>query len=112
MTFKPDRPLHFTRRETLRVLGAGTAYGFGAILSEQLGFAQVPGWAAKRSSPRFPNGAIIRTVMKDVPPDALASGATMFHEHVTFRYLSPPPEPQRGGGGRGAAPAPASAAAG
>jgi phosphotriesterase-related protein len=29
-------------------------------------------------------GAIIRTVLKDVPPEALAGGATLFHEHLSL----------------------------
>ena len=30
----------------------------------------------------LPKGAIIRTILKDLPPDALASGATLIHEHL------------------------------
>jgi phosphotriesterase-related protein len=33
---------------------------------------------------RFPRGAIIRTVLKDLPPDALTGGATLFHEHMSL----------------------------
>jgi predicted metal-dependent phosphotriesterase family hydrolase len=29
-------------------------------------------------------GAIIRTVLKDMPPEALAGGATLFHEHLSL----------------------------
>ena len=32
----------------------------------------------------FPRGAIIRTVLKDVPPEALAGGAILFHEHLSL----------------------------
>jgi phosphotriesterase-related protein len=32
--------------------------------------------------PNFPKGAIIRTVLKDYAPEALAGGATLFHEHL------------------------------
>jgi phosphotriesterase-related protein len=71
----------------------------------------------------FPKGAIIRTILKDYPPEELAGGATLFHEHM---QLAPdfnakfaaataaaraanglPPAPARGGGGaRGPAPGP------
>src|SRR5579872_4831439 len=27
---------------------------------------------------------IIRTILKDLPPEALAGGATLFHEHMSF----------------------------
>jgi phosphotriesterase-related protein len=49
-----------TRREAITVLAAG---------------AISQGRAA---------GAIIRTVMKDLPPEALAGGATLFHEHLSL----------------------------
>ena len=62
----------------------------------RLGFAQAPAWVTRRSSVRFPSGAIIRTILKDVSPETLGSGATMFHEHLTRGYSSPPTEPQRG----------------
>jgi phosphotriesterase-related protein len=32
---------------------------------------------------QVPNGAIIRTLLKDVPPDAFMNGATLVHEHVS-----------------------------
>ncbi len=33
---------------------------------------------------QFPKGAIIRTVLKDVSPESLAGGATLFHEHLSL----------------------------
>jgi phosphotriesterase-related protein len=71
---------------------AGVACGVGAILGESLGLAQGAGWltAKPRTKITFPKGAIIRTVLKDIDPDTLASGATAFHEHVAFSYSSPP----------------------
>lgn len=34
--------------------------------------------------PAFPRGAIIRTLLGDYPPEALAGGATLFHEHLSL----------------------------
>ena len=82
-----------TRRDAIRIMGAaGVACGVGAILGESLGLAQGAGWltAKPRTKITFPKGAIIRTVLKDIDPDTLASGATAFHEHVAFSYSSPP----------------------
>jgi phosphotriesterase-related protein len=45
--------------------------------------------------------------MKDVPPEALASGATMFHEHMIGSYVSPS-APSTPYGARVAPPAPGS----
>jgi phosphotriesterase-related protein len=58
-----------TRRQTLQMLGCGAA---AAVVSSGL-FAQ---------KPAFPPGAIIRTILRDYPPDELAGGATLFHEHL------------------------------
>jgi phosphotriesterase-related protein len=33
---------------------------------------------------RIPKGAIIRTILKDLPPDGLGNGAILFHEHMSF----------------------------
>lgn len=38
-------------------------------------------WGA---APTFPAGAVIRTVLKDSPPEELAGAATLFHEHMSF----------------------------
>jgi len=61
-----------TRREALRFLGASTAA------------AIIPSRAAAASDQQFPKDAIIRTVLKDLPPEALAGGATLFHEHLSL----------------------------
>ena len=42
------------------------------------------GSAIAASETRFPKDAVIRTVLKDVPPEALGGGATLFHEHMSF----------------------------
>jgi phosphotriesterase-related protein len=74
------------------------------VLGEQIGSAQGASWLTAQSAtgPTFPKGAIIRTILKDVAPEALASGATAFHEHLGYAYSSPPPP----AAGPGAAAAP------
>jgi phosphotriesterase-related protein len=61
-----------TRREALGLLGVGAA----AALSN--GFP-----ALEAAEPQFPKGAVIRTVLGDLQPSALAGGTTLFHEHLT-----------------------------
>jgi phosphotriesterase-related protein len=63
-----------SRRDIVRLLGAGAA----AVFARSLGAAEQP--------LRFPSGAIIRTVLKDLPPDALSGGATLFHEHLSVGH--------------------------
>jgi predicted metal-dependent phosphotriesterase family hydrolase len=41
---------------------------------------------ARPPGPAFPKGAVIRTLLKDLPPEALATGAVLFHEHLSIHY--------------------------
>jgi phosphotriesterase-related protein len=66
---KNNTPTTFTRREALGMLGLGAAA------------AALP---AATTGPEFPKHAIIRTILKDLPPEALAGGATLFHEHMSL----------------------------
>lgn len=59
----------WTRRQTLQALGIGAAAG----LLSRPSFAQ---------GPSFPQGAIIRGILRDYRPEELAGGATLFHEHM------------------------------
>jgi hypothetical protein len=79
-----------SRRDLLVFLGAGAGF---LRPGRRVALAQAPGWQAAKSSVTFPTGAVIRTVLKDVPPDALRGGATMMHEHLVGvgSYSSPPP---------------------
>jgi predicted metal-dependent phosphotriesterase family hydrolase len=65
----------------------------GAAAGLGLGFG-----GQKPSSP----AAIIRTLLKDVPPDALGTKATLFHEHLSFEWAR-----VRGPNARGTPPGPA-----
>jgi phosphotriesterase-related protein len=60
-----------TRREAFRWLGGLAA---GAMLP-------LPSWS---QAPTFPKGAVIRTLFMDYPPEELAGGATLFHEHLSL----------------------------
>ena len=75
----------WSRREALGILGAGAAA------------MALPTTGAGAKSPTFPKGAIVRTILKDVPPAKLGNGATLFHEHLSmttpYPYQPPPPRP-------------------
>ncbi|HYL37457.1 MAG TPA: hypothetical protein VEV17_16200 [Bryobacteraceae bacterium] len=74
---------NLSRRDTLAVLAGGAA------------ISAMPRILSAAKGPHFARGAIIRTVQKDLPPEALASGATLFHEHLSIDLRprnGPPPK--------------------
>ena len=78
-----------TRRDVLRLLGAGTGLG---LITASSPATELLAAALQSRSRRvtFPKGAIIRTIVKDVSPDALGNGATLFHEHLSISDPLPP----------------------
>ena len=96
----PHWRFRFTRREALGLLGSGAGL---AVLAGCRGndtgtmptASPTPeaGAVPTGSTVAFPEGSVIRTVLEDVSPEALATGATMFHEHLqfSFRMYSSPP---------------------
>src|SRR5215471_3991694 len=87
-----SREHRLNRREAIRLLGvgAGLVAGWRQGSDVAAGFRQ-----AASSRVTFPKGAIIRTILKDVPPEALGTGATLFHDHISMsspRPYAPPPK--------------------
>ena len=79
MTTPKNQSHQYTRREALGLLGTAAgvvAAGTGSLPVEaQQSFTSV-------DPPNFPAGAFIRTLQGDLDPRELATGATLFHEHV------------------------------
>ena len=73
------------RREAIGLLCKGAGLGLLAIVHEEASLAAALSEGTVTSSKRltFPKGAIIRTILKDVPPELLGGGATLFHEHLS-----------------------------
>jgi phosphotriesterase-related protein len=70
------------RRRALRLMTAGLVAGWTGVPRAWLGSAQ-----ASRQSPSpvtFRPGAVIRTLLRDLPPEALAGGPLLFHEHLSL----------------------------
>ena len=115
------RGTRLSRREALRMLAAGAgaslgsmasragvagaAGGSGAVTAAGSVAAAPPGAEQEAAPVTFAEGAVVRTVLADVDPAELGTGATLFHEHLSFAYSSPPPEPRRAGTPEPAAPA-------
>jgi phosphotriesterase-related protein len=98
-----DRLATWNRREWLQLVGTGAGLGvLGGLGGERLLMAA--GQGAARAKMTFSRGAVVRTILKDIPPEALAGGATLFHEHLSINLsvlggrnapppATPPPPP-------------------
>ena len=71
--------MDLTRREWLALVG-GTGVGFAGLSR----FPGVLNAAPQMPRPVFQQGAVIRTLIGDLPPEKLAGGATLFHEHLSI----------------------------
>jgi phosphotriesterase-related protein len=74
-----------TRRHAVGWLGLGAL----GLLSGWNRAARAAGSVSQVGQTRaravtFPKGAIIRTLLKDLPPEALAGGPLLFHEHLSL----------------------------
>lgn len=70
-----------SRRKAISLLGMGA--GFTALSNARGGVAVTASQTAGASQVRFPAGAIIRTILRDISPESL-TGATLFHEHLSM----------------------------
>ena len=73
-----------SRRELLALLGAGTAAAAAACGGSEPPAPAETGAAPETAAPATSPAAIIRTILRDVSPDELAGGATLFHEHMSM----------------------------
>jgi phosphotriesterase-related protein len=74
----------FGRREMLSLISAAGGACMVPVLGESA-FAAM-GQAPGASTPAFPEGAVIRTLLGDMTPDQFAGGTVLFHEHLSMKY--------------------------
>jgi phosphotriesterase-related protein len=91
------RSFRMNRRDAMALLSRGAGLGLVGALrgGPALAFGQPGGWfaAASPGKATFPKGSVVRTIVKDVPPEALTPGSVQIHEHIggVFRPTPPPP---------------------
>src|SRR5262245_34006666 len=81
-----------SRRNVVQLLGLGAGAGLISSLGSRAELLALQ--STRGTAPTFPKGAVIRTVLSDIPPEALAGGSTLFHEHLSLTM----PEDTRGRG--------------
>jgi phosphotriesterase-related protein len=74
----------WTRREALGALGASVGLGFASDVLSAAGASQAVPSGARGAAPRFPPGAVIRSLLSDLPPAKVGPGAVLFHEHLSY----------------------------
>ena len=83
----------WSRREAMTLLGLGSVSLAVACRGGSVQDATPPGTASAASATGagagtgpsvFPDGAIVRTILADVAPNALSHGAVLFHEHLSL----------------------------
>lgn len=83
------------RRQAIALLSSGAGVAIVSALRGDPAFGQPGGWFAARSpkSPSFRKGTVIRTILKDIPPESMPNGSVQFHEHLrgAFEPTLPPP---------------------
>ena len=72
-----------TRREAMGLLAAGAGVGIATLRRGSVAAQTVP------------QGAIIRTLLKDLPPQQLGNGVTLIHEHMSLAQSPWPGSPER-----------------
>jgi phosphotriesterase-related protein len=78
-----------TRREAVTLLGVGAGFGLLAPLRDQTALAMSL-QKSTAAQPAFPKGAVVRTILEDVPPERI-TGATLIHEHLSAGSTSDRP---------------------
>jgi len=71
----------FTRRHAIRLLGLGAA---SAVVGKATNLPLWAASAAQRAQETIPAGAIVRTVLEDIRPESLGTGAVLLHEHLSW----------------------------
>ena len=104
MTMRDAPSERLSRRDAMRLLGvsaAGVGFGLAAACGPgaepETERADEQGGTPSAPAVTFPDGALVRTVLADVAPAALGTGATLIHEHLARNFSSPPPEPRAPG---------------
>jgi len=86
-----------SRRNLLRLVGTAAGAGVVEAWFHTAPASGQPGaWYAARSPDKatFPKGSVIRTILKDIPPDQMPNGSVQIHEHVTGVFTRTPPPAQ------------------
>src|SRR5882757_8679951 len=85
---KANRSLGLSRRTLLSLLSVGAGWELASLWRGDTEGAVALQAAQSAGRLVFPKGAIIRTVLKDIPPNDLTPGAALFHEHIAADIVS------------------------
>src|SRR5215831_12823314 len=76
-----------SRRDVLALVAASGGAGLAALAGTSRGLAAFVQTSLPPARPvAFSKGAVVRTLLKDVPPESLSGGPVLFHEHLSMHY--------------------------
>src|SRR5437667_4515314 len=85
---RKSRSARLSRREALGLIGVGAGVGlvtaFSALRGESPLVAAALQTGTQTAKSPIPRGAIVRTILRDLSPDAVGNGHILFHEHMSF----------------------------
>ncbi len=94
---RSHRTMRMNRRDAIALLSSSAGLALIGALRDHptFAFGQPGGWFAATSpnKPTFTKGSVIRTVVKDIPPESLTSGSVQIHEHIGGVFAPTPPPP-------------------
>jgi phosphotriesterase-related protein len=73
----------------MRLLAGGAGIGLFPSMRDAAGAATLVG----QRSGAAPPALVVRTILKDLAPDALGTGAVLFHEHLSVNFQRGRPQP-------------------
>jgi phosphotriesterase-related protein len=79
-----------SRRKAIGFVGMSMASGFVTLSEEKAATSSATPQESFTQGAVFPKGAVIRTILKDTPPEQLGRGATLFHEHLSLGNAAAP----------------------
>ena len=77
-----NHPTSFGRRQVIRLLGLGAGFSLTTRTRDEqpIEAATQPSIADQRVNA---SNGVVRTILADIPPDRLGTGAALMHEHLT-----------------------------
>ncbi len=76
-------PVRLRRRDALKLLGSAAALGASGVTEARALASRAGASSRDHLDQGAPTGRVVRTMLRDLPPDGLGAGMALMHEHIT-----------------------------